>query len=103
MKRKFQRSLLKQILLTSFLTSSIPYFLVCRQLYFPQPGEAAGGGAAAADWSLAAKNGIKSVARLDKELDSLPLLLSLWTRSCFPPRGVREGCGLVVMESGQVV
>lgn len=68
---------------------------------FPPPKEAAGSGAAV--WSLAAKNGIKSVARMDKELDSLPLLLSLWTRSCFPPRGVREGCGLAVIESGQVV
>ncbi|KAK2918452.1 hypothetical protein Q8A73_002823 [Channa argus] len=58
------------------------------------PEEAAGGGeAAAAVWSLAAKNGIKSVASLDKELDSLPPLLSLWTRSCFPPRGVGEEWG----------
>lgn len=45
--------------------------------------EKAAGGRAAAVKPLAAKNGIKSVARLDKKLDSLPFLLSLWSRSCW--------------------
>lgn len=45
------------------------------------------------------QNGIKSVARPDKKLDSFPFLLSLWTRSCFPPRGLWGKVGwLVVME-----
>lgn len=50
---------------------------------FSQLVKAAGGRAAAAVGPLAAKKGIKSVARLDKKLDSLPFLLSLWSRSCW--------------------
>lgn len=81
--------------LPSFLLSFPPSFFSAR-LTGAAGGEAAA--AAAVVWSLAAKNGIKSVARRDEELDSLPFLLSLWTRSCSPPvpsplRGVGDAVG----------
>lgn len=75
-----------------FLPSFLPPLLSFPLSFFSARLTGAAGGEAAAAaaavvWSLAAKNGIKSVARRDEELDSLPFLLSLWTRSCFPPEG----------------